>query len=776
MAPLSAAVLSIALGAAGLVSAQIFPDIVNVTMCNWNHFRVGVIRDTVYLDGGILWWAPGREDGGYGALERDKNVDGDVFTLSLSTPFDTTRTNLTSLFGRLKPFPGAGSSLARNYMDGAMFASENEFILYGYVCIEIIIGATSDCPSGLVSRTNPNPLPYSDQILSYERYFWGPEGVTTWSQGFVDSRTNNDVTRYITHGASVSVPSENRGYYFSGLRGEDWGEISIPSPKPDRAANTLISVDMTEWRGEQWTNNTKFNVTPRGKAELSWIPVSDAGVLIAVGGVPYPETSLRTPVPTQDQQRSNKVMGESFMKTVPVYDIDSGNWYTQNTTGEHPPARSDFCSVVASAKDGSSHNIYIYGGYGGSHRNETSSDDVYILSVPSFEWIKAPQGRSQHGRRGHQCVKPYPDKMLVIGGIFKDSSTCLDGGLIQVLNLNSVEFQNVYDPEEWEEYKVPEIVTSIIGGNADGDATMTEPRLGWEDEELGTVFRKKYPKPIKTYYPYRATGSPTETPGAAPSGGGGLPKWVGPVLGVVLGLILITGLVVAWLLWRRRKDRRYASSVGATSDNRKRIMRWIYGTGAPPGKNIDATTTTATDPGLPPEKHLSAQYSEAGNESVLTPHSRSAIVYSDLNEAASSPVHELQDNSNPALGATVIAPLELPTEYNESPISSRPRFPSDAESFLSPVSPEPGPVSPPVSPPPESTPRQPTHNRHNSSLSSTGFQATLNNTMTSDNNNHARAINEEEDMRRGHFVSGITEDFSSDSESRHEGEPEFKTW
>ncbi|KMU82044.1 hypothetical protein CISG_09271 [Coccidioides immitis RMSCC 3703] len=160
MAPLSAAVLSIALGAAGLVSAQIFPDIVNVTMCNWNHFREDVKMAAT---------APWKE-----IFERQselelENVDGDVFTLSLSTPFDTTRTNLTSLFGRLKPFPGAGSSLARNYMDGAMFASENEFILYG----------------GLVSRTNPNPLPYSDQILSYERYFWGPEGVTTWTKALL---------------------------------------------------------------------------------------------------------------------------------------------------------------------------------------------------------------------------------------------------------------------------------------------------------------------------------------------------------------------------------------------------------------------------------------------------------------------------------------------------------------------------------------------------------------------------------------------------------------
>lgn len=133
-----------------------------------------------------------------------------------------------------------------------------------------------------------------------------------------------------------------------------------------------------------------------------------------------------------------------------------------------------------------------------------------------------------------------------------------------------------------------------------------------------------------------------------------------------------------------------------------------------------------------------------------------------------------------------MAPLELPTEYNESPVSSRTRFPSDAGSFLSPVSP--GPISPPVSPPPEPPPTRPTHNRHNSSLSSMGFPVSLNNAITDDpldqslasdvRDNANPVINEEEDLQRSRFVSGIPEDFSddSDSDSHHEGEPEFKTW
>jgi hypothetical protein len=36
--------------------AQSFENQVNISMCNWKQLRANVIRDTVYLDGGYLWW------------------------------------------------------------------------------------------------------------------------------------------------------------------------------------------------------------------------------------------------------------------------------------------------------------------------------------------------------------------------------------------------------------------------------------------------------------------------------------------------------------------------------------------------------------------------------------------------------------------------------------------------------------------------------------------------------------------------------------------------
>jgi hypothetical protein len=50
------------------------------------------------------------------------------------------------------------------------------------------------------------------------------------------------------------------------------------------------------------------------------------------------------------------------LSVLDVYDIASSEWYHQETRGEHPGVRVNPCAVVASAKDASSFQIYVYGG------------------------------------------------------------------------------------------------------------------------------------------------------------------------------------------------------------------------------------------------------------------------------------------------------------------------------------------------------------------------------------------------------------------------------
>lgn len=296
------------------------------------------------------------------------------------------------------------------------------------------------------------------------------------------------------------------------------------------------------------------------------------------------------------------------MKTVAVYDIDNTTWYLQDTSGEIPPATAQGCTVVASASDGSSHNIYWYGGFDGVDAGHAFFDNVYVLSVPSFIWTKVHSGNASLGRAGHKCVQPYPDQMFVVGGYGTQDGTqplCLDklGGVVRVFNLSSATFLDSYNPNVWSQYSVPSAVVEAIGGNAKGNATKTSPTNKWNDVALSTLFGTAYnntAKPIPTWYPYPLNDTlPTSTTApqpvtSSPHKSGGLPSWVGPVLGIVLGLMALTALVVIFLIWRRRRYLRNTQSEAGTSDlNRHRIMSWVRG--MPPDTTTKAATVTTDE-------------------------------------------------------------------------------------------------------------------------------------------------------------------------------------
>jgi hypothetical protein len=270
------------------------------------------------------------------------------------------------------------------------------------------------------------------------------------------------------------------------------------------------------------------------------------------------------------------------MTKIDIYDIAGDKWYGQPTEAG-PRALTRGCAVAVPAKDYSSFNIYYYGGYNGTDGKSDFSDDVWILSLPSFVWRKIKSGTPGHGRAGHKCVLPYPDQMMIIGGYTPQPGTqlsCLDS-IVQLFNLTSGKWLDSYDPDVHNDYGVPEIIHQTIGGGYAGGATVKTPLpSGWATPSLASVFATPYATTkLTTWYPY-GSATPTNRPDLvpAPSGGGGLPSWVAPVLGVVLGLGFITSLAVCFFLWRRRKVLRNATnSEAGTEENGYRILSWIRG-------------------------------------------------------------------------------------------------------------------------------------------------------------------------------------------------------
>jgi hypothetical protein len=202
----------------------------------------------------------------------------------------------------------------------------------------------------------------------------------------------------------------------------------------------------------------------------------------------------------------------SDLSVLDVYDIASSQWYHQKTSGTPPGVRVNPCAVIASAPDVSSFNIYLFGGQNLQpavrtpsvleelffddltdnilQKQQTQYSDMYILSIPSFTWIEVPQGgdNKPSGRSGHTCH--LRDGQLVLVGGY--TGTDCDSPGIYVFNATSLEwtssFKALDHPADQHPensvlansfgYAVPDIVASVVGGDASGSATAATPAAG----------------------------------------------------------------------------------------------------------------------------------------------------------------------------------------------------------------------------------------------------------------------------------------------------------
>jgi hypothetical protein len=166
---------------------------------------------------------------------------------------------------------GNANNIGPQYLDGAMLANDYQWFTYG----------------GQLADTAAWSPPDKDSIAKYMQYQSGPP--RQFQPGWELDELPANITRYVTNGAAVSVPSENLGYYFAGQREKNWGAINNLPGNASELSLTLIEVDMTTQLQETWKNYTLPSSVPgRANAEIAWVPVSEKGLLIAIGGVILP--------------------------------------------------------------------------------------------------------------------------------------------------------------------------------------------------------------------------------------------------------------------------------------------------------------------------------------------------------------------------------------------------------------------------------------------------------------------------------------------------------
>ncbi|KAI1476328.1 hypothetical protein F4774DRAFT_240462 [Daldinia eschscholtzii] len=649
----------------------------NATMCQWELFRAATIGDTVYLDGGRIYWLRGLTDDSYSQPLIDENPLSLIYTLNFSHPFNAS-SNFSEILTHYNISKGLNSdsanNLAPNYHSGALLGNDHEFFTYG----------------GLLSLSSVDEAPDADDMVEYVESTYGAE-KPQFQVGIRYNRLPEGLTRYVTNGGAASAPSENKAWYFGGYRSESGGPIYEgflnETQSPTITSDYLITLDMSTQTQETWKNETLGNTSSRADPSVVWVPIGEQGILVVLGGVVYP-SYLGENLTSANEAQSRKD-SPGFMSNIDIYDVATKKWYQQPTEGT-PPQYAMGCAVVAPAQDYSSFNIYFYGGYDGLDDTADFNDNVWILSLPSFMWMKVYSGQASHARAGHHCVMPYPDQMIVIGGRQANKGTtvpCLDGdppGMLQVYNLTSNRWMDSYDPTSWNYYGVPEMIYAMIGGDASGGATVTTPSpSGWATPELGKVFATPYPtSKLITHYPYSTMGAGNDTRGIyeGGGGGGGTPSWVAPVLGVVLGLIFVTAVVVGIILYRKRKHlKKNVVSEPSTDDNGTRILSWMRGQsdGKAPTITTDDTRTQCDE--LESRGVTPARFTGQPEMAVVPEMPDTHLV--ELWDTSPPQLSELVGDTHATMGMTPTSNI-----HRQSPFASNPQTPNTPNPLSTPTS------------------------------------------------------------------------------------------
>jgi hypothetical protein len=289
------------------------------------------------------------------------------------------------------------------------------------------------------------------QEAPQEFSFWTYDTILNqWNE--TDFESNDNSLQRVSFGAGTQIEELGRGYYFGGYHNNhtspNWSGNQV-------ATNSLIMYDFSNGI---LNNNTGPDSVGRAEGSLVYIPASDRGLLVYFGGV-------------EDTFQNGSFVAAN-MSTIHIFDVASSKWYTQAASGTAPPSRRQFCAGATWADDHTSYNIYVYGGYAIDQEGVTAYDDIYILSLPSFTWIKGwPTDNSSstigHGGCTANIIKR--NQMIIIGGWFTDNDQCDSAGVWGQHNMNlgssgpDNAFWDEYDPK-LSTYFVPTPIINVIGG------------------------------------------------------------------------------------------------------------------------------------------------------------------------------------------------------------------------------------------------------------------------------------------------------------------------
>ncbi|KAG0303441.1 hypothetical protein BGZ98_006655 [Dissophora globulifera] len=187
--------------------------------------------------------------------------------------------------------------------------------------------------------------------------------------------------------------------------------------------------------------------------------------------------------------------GYQSFQSIPWIDVSTSppTYGTQLTLGAIPAARQDHCSVLTA-----SHKVIIYGGYDANAKSTFA--DIWSLDLVTMTWSQIVPANPTSPRYRHNCAIAGAN-MIVYGGAATSATGPQTGYAtdVQIYDVMLTSWMNSYTPKQ--------------------DTTPISQPLG----------------------------------GGGPSNGGGL--GVGPIVGIVAGVLVVAGCVLGFLYYKRRQKR-----------------------------------------------------------------------------------------------------------------------------------------------------------------------------------------------------------------------------
>ena len=379
------------------------------------------------------------------------------------------------------------------------------------------------------------------------------------------------------------VPSLKRGYMIGGTSYRDSKDLYDGSA--DRLWDDHNGFLVYDLAADSWTNRS-MPVPLTRDGVLAHISTRDDEVLVMFGGwkdrTRKPKEGPVLPhSPFSAHVYADKEVEQRSMREFDIYSTAKDKWY-RFVGGEGarrvPDPRINMCHTVVAAPDGSSAQIIIYGGQVGTTTDVESTDSVWALTLPSFDWVQLSGNASDSsrlpGKRTYSAcagIGRGSRYMLSWGGlrIGNTGQTVCDanGNAAFLLDVSRGMWVDTFDPAL--EYQVPQEVVDVIGGSfvpspasppfsghlrfrfADewdspsGGATKMQPDGGWRgDGELASVMRPKQ----DTSSPSGSSTLPEHMPSPPESR-----NRTGAIAGGVVGGLAVLAALAGLLFFLRRR-------------------------------------------------------------------------------------------------------------------------------------------------------------------------------------------------------------------------------